>query len=1086
MPEAAPTPESVFASYIKDRAGQFTGREWVFHRLQRWLADPGAGRFFHLIGEPGSGKTAIAARLAQFSSGAATAPPGCPQLAPGWLGAVHFCVARAATWIDPLAFARSVSLQLARANPRFALALKNAGDRSINIQVVQHASSAASLTGVVIENLVLTGLNAQAAFNAVVAGPLQEIHDAGADHGLAILVDGLDESLAFKGDIGIPQLLASLESIPSRLRVIVVSQPHHAIENELLRAERFFLSDQGNNASNEADVRSFVEASLAGTALASSAEMITRKADHNFQYVTFLLNHIRTFGPAAAENLPPGLHPLYSESLGRLIDPRQWGADFAPIMGLLSVARESLTQTHLRNFSGAKEREVSDRLVRLRPFIEDSGVPSTYRFFHQSVVEFLQLPDLALPGRSLPNNYYLPPNEWHERVAQYYVPNGPESWTRWDDYGIRYAASHLAEAARGESNGNSHALVGRLVGLVTNPQYRARYLRDVGDLPALQRGMLEAVQCASRDRDPGALVPLVRAAFSLRAFLDQELRPQVVFELAAAGRLEQAARRLELFDIDQDWARVALLIIAWIGADKNAPAARAILARVKDAGAGPIASLVLHVRAVLDATAPPVPSPPLDPPRQEHEIAGIVDWFGGKGGDPEMLQRRVNDSFINMAREMGAAVGYFAAEDAPALVSFAASRPDGDRYLHQYIAIHSGYQYVQYRNRSLWIVLEQVLRHPDPRWIRETAREITATALSGSTLEFRESLPLTILALQAVGGDTDAERRLQELRSTAIADAGRVPDADPGDSGAYHSTAFLWRQRWAQLMTHTSTDGDDSWGSHRRRLAAHAQLMARLDGDPQAALELLWGAAALKRGFAGFQAPTYLALAETALTIEQTDSTFAFNLLHTALRAAHNVQDASFCLRITSRCNAMMERWWNTGAFDTRDAVTLLAGDPRSPRFAAIHRVGEAFQFREPTGLPIPGDVRSALSLAALANLYHTPLSEMQRVNAGFHPDEIIPLGAPINIPDPGFATWLAARLSAQVLVDPALTDADRVELLQLLVPVASPNPTVLDTVISRLLLAARPDVEELGELARLVGPARIDAAAAFEARLPA
>jgi hypothetical protein len=73
------------------------------------------------------------------------------------------------------------------------------------------------------------------------------------------------------------------------------------------------------------------------------------------------------------------------------------------------------------------------------------------------------------------------------------------------------------------------------------------------------------------------------------------------------------------------------------------------------------------------------------------------------------------------------AAGYFAEQDAPILVSFAVNHPGGDRYLRQYIAIHSGYQYVQYRNRSLWIVLSNILRHPDPDWIRGTARELATT-----------------------------------------------------------------------------------------------------------------------------------------------------------------------------------------------------------------------------------------------------------------------------------------------------------------------------------------------------------------------
>src|SRR5882757_9135525 len=202
-PGAAARKALDFDSYINERADRFSGREWVFDHIQEWLGRPGGGRFLLLTGEPGSGKTAIAARLAQFSLGMAAAPASCPGLSPGFLSAVHFCVARAGTWIDPISFARSVSLQLAQAIPSFAMALKNAGDRSVNIHVTQRVDSATSVTGVVIENLVLTGLNPQAAFNAAVIGPMEEIYQQGFDKDLIILVDALDETLAFKGDVGI-------------------------------------------------------------------------------------------------------------------------------------------------------------------------------------------------------------------------------------------------------------------------------------------------------------------------------------------------------------------------------------------------------------------------------------------------------------------------------------------------------------------------------------------------------------------------------------------------------------------------------------------------------------------------------------------------------------------------------------------------------------------------------------------------------------------------------------------------------------------------------------------------------------------
>ncbi|HEX6650470.1 MAG TPA: hypothetical protein VF075_13060 [Pyrinomonadaceae bacterium] len=51
--------------------------------------------------------------------------------------------------------------------------------------------------------------------------------------------------------------------------------------------------------------------------------------------------------------------------------------------------------------------------------------------------------------------------------------------------------------------------------------------------------------------------------------------------------------------------------------------------------------------------------------------------------------------------------GYFSQHDAPLLVAYAeANKPDGDKYFREYIAIHTSYNYVQYRNRSLLHLLE--------------------------------------------------------------------------------------------------------------------------------------------------------------------------------------------------------------------------------------------------------------------------------------------------------------------------------------------------------------------------------------------
>lgn len=56
-----------FTSDIARLTENFTGRQWVFDDIDRWLKES-EERFFILTGEPGVGKSAIAALLTQISN----------------------------------------------------------------------------------------------------------------------------------------------------------------------------------------------------------------------------------------------------------------------------------------------------------------------------------------------------------------------------------------------------------------------------------------------------------------------------------------------------------------------------------------------------------------------------------------------------------------------------------------------------------------------------------------------------------------------------------------------------------------------------------------------------------------------------------------------------------------------------------------------------------------------------------------------------------------------------------------------------------------------------------------------------------
>lgn len=461
-------------------------------------------------------------------------------------------------------------------------------------------------------------------------------------------------------------------------------------------------------------------------------------------------------------------------------------------------------------------------------------------------------------------------------------------------------------------------------------------------------------------------------------------------------------------------------------------------------------------------------------PLLEARASAAVDRLGGREADPELLQQQrpltqpIAGTPVLGQQQTAPQPGYLAREDAPLLVAAAALVPGADRHLRQYIAIHSGYQYVPYRNASLWFVLESVLWHPDPQRVREMVRDLVASALAGSLIDFREALPLTVAALQSARGKPDV---VAGLFLQAMDGASSIPtDSDYIPRGGDPRT-------------------QDPWGSHKRRLTAHAEILARIQSQSGRARDVLLEASRLLRSFAGFQAPASLALAEAWEIVEPANAAARTLELDRALRAAHNIQDPSFCMRMVSRCNAMLKDWWGHPLKDLHSLVNTLFDQVASPGFTALHYVGEMLQHRAPGSVKIPDSTLQAASLPELSVVYRVPLEDLRRVNPRLvgTPNDPLPMGAEVRIPDPGFVTWIAGRLSAAVLADQGLFEEDRVELLQLLAAVAAPNATILDRVLARLVTAAHPtDAAMLDALQAAAGPAEIRHFAGFEGNLPA
>ena len=90
--------------------------------------------------------------------------------------------------------------------------------------------------------------------------------------------------------------------------------------------------------------------------------------------------------------------------------------------------------------------------------------------------------------------------------------------------------------------------------------------------------------------------------------------------------------------------------------------------------------------------------------------------------------------------------------------------------------------------------------------------------------------------------------------------------------------------------------------------------------------------------------------------------------------------------------------------------------------------------------------------------LYQQPWDDFVRLNDADRP---LQPGDEVAVPDPGLLPLIATRMAAEALAqaDAAPLSARRQRLLRSLVPATLPNPTALDTVLARLVLAqARRD----------------------------
>ena len=442
-----------FDRYIAERTSEYSPRPWLIRRIADWLGNPGPSRFFVISAEPGGGKTALSGRITLLSRGAG-APTDPPELAalPAAIAAHHFCFAQDAGWIDPLAFSRSISAQLASAYPEFERALRERPEEhGLTINAQQNIFGSVSGEAKVAD-VTLQLASAHGAFTLEVRQPLVRMYEAGFDRDIFILVDALDEAEKSDGPATIFDLVLLTKELPPRVRFLVTTRPEADILRRLKlqdpERQDLPLSDPSSREESRRDIFRYVTAALArqpalrarvSPQLGETAlvDRLCDKADGNFLWTRLVLKMLaqsdQVVTAATLDALPSDLNDFYFDFIEQIAarNRNEWRQKHALLLGTLVVAREELSAEQLAKYGGLDSVAVAQVIRDVSQLLDatQNGEPR-YSLYHRSMADFLTDPRAS-------REYYVDAPAAHQRIAAVWKADGG------DDYALRNISSHL-------------------------------------------------------------------------------------------------------------------------------------------------------------------------------------------------------------------------------------------------------------------------------------------------------------------------------------------------------------------------------------------------------------------------------------------------------------------------------------------------------------------------------------------------------------------------------------------------------------------------------------------------------------------
>ncbi|MET9831852.1 hypothetical protein ABZ078_21705 [Streptomyces sp. NPDC006385] len=504
MTAEGPRPRRAFDDVVQARAGgrDFVERRWLYDEIEAALKSD-EGQYVLVTGEPGAGKTSLLAGIARahpdrlryfFRRDSRTAVIGGDT--ESFLLSIGHQLARERPELFELERLSVVVQQhidsVAAEGRVIGIRIEDLKvspfHRTATLEVEQRLRDVAgTVSGVEIGTAHLEPrlLDPDNLAHLALIGPAQVLAEQDPEARIVILLDALDEIAddhTTEPRKGLLHWLTRSPELPANVKVITTSRPHAGIRLfRSAREERLtevvidagsppVVGDLHTYANLVLERHAVLDAERArGNLPGSTKRHAVRRAAGNFLY---LATYARALIDAAEDRnealvdrlldfngVPgrlPSLYGFFVELVREELTPRpapgtgesagSWAGVGLPIIGVLTVAREALTEQQLAAMSGTPLRSSPARkvLASLRWLLERRS--HRFAFFHTSISEFLA----GAEARERHPECWVDETRWHERIAREYRGTAPTwadvDWSRVDRYGLCHLSVHVLKS----------------------------------------------------------------------------------------------------------------------------------------------------------------------------------------------------------------------------------------------------------------------------------------------------------------------------------------------------------------------------------------------------------------------------------------------------------------------------------------------------------------------------------------------------------------------------------------------------------------------------------------------------------------